>query len=109
METAGLNLQGTSRPNRKRKIRTAEPDRRCQFCTTVLSIYNLTDRCEVHRKRTRPRLRGRTEKQRTKEGQKPRCLSCAQRVRYRDLRLVLFEGYWHREGTDGAATLCEIP
>lgn len=88
-------------------------------CNTILNQYNADDFCNPHRKNRRRRIRGKTEEERAKR--QPKCQSCAaraRRVRERNARQsdgpwqmmpleILVEGIVHREGHDGAATLCE--
>ena len=78
-------------------------------CLVKLSVYNSDDHCFVHRQNRRRRTRGKTEEERARR--KPRCMSCSARVRkLTDVEKpleVMIRGIVHREGHEGAATLCE--
>lgn len=74
-------------------------------CGTKLSIYNRHEHCWYHRPKRFPRVRGRES-----VGREPRCASCAARARRWGAGFVevYVDGVVHREGFDGAATLCEV-
>ncbi len=73
-------------------------------CATFLSVYNRQDFCYIHRPRKRPRVRGHEPLEVL-----PRCASCAARARGHASAHPEIEvaHVLHREGTDGAAILCE--
>lgn len=95
----------TTPPNGKRP-KQHPGGRAClhEGCITRLSVYNKDDKCYLHKPRRRPRVRGSDAPIR-----KPKCSSCSARARGRLHEVIEIEldGIVHREGSDGATTLCE--
>lgn len=108
----GASIKASPIVGNRKRPKTNPTGRVCGFkdCTTLLSVYNKEDRCYLHAPRRRPRIRGRDYS----EPQYPKCAKCAARARdsieehneivLEDLEIGMVV---HREGTDGAATLCE--
>lgn len=90
-----------------------------QTCSTMLSQYNPQEYCNLHRKRKKPRLRGRDYDSEQQEPV-PHCVPCFRSmISYgKDLVVVAtapgaltefeFLDKIHVSGLDGAGTLCEV-
>ena len=109
-------IRGTQKPLLGKPSRTSDPDRRCaeEGCTTKLSVYNHTEFCNRHRKRKRPRLRGKFLEE--QEGVLPACVQCHKVLRSLEVRGELtyavqefqWDGQVHISGPRGTGTLCEL-